>query len=87
MTSKVSATNTVPVQYQKIDNIPDVNTMYSTKNKIVELKFISDIVHTSHVFPIIISVALVSLGKIYDDRCDMVINRIHLKIYKNLNAS
>ena len=61
--------------------------MYSTKNKIVELKFISDIVHTSHVFPIIISVALVSLGKIYDDGCNMTINSRHLNIYKRDNTS
>ena len=87
MNAGLPTKDTVPVQHGKVAIIPYVNTMHSTHKGILKPNGISDDVRTTHVLTGLKSGALVSLGKIYDDRCDMVINRRHLKIYKNLNAS
>ena len=84
MTSKVPATNTVPVQHGKVAIIPHGNTMHSTKKGLLKTKVISDYTRTVHVFPGLKSGALISLGKLCDDVYDMTINSRNLNIYKKV---
>ena len=82
MTIKVPTTNIIPVQHGKVAIIPYENKNNATHKGLLKLNGISDNVRIAHIFPGTIAGALVSLGNLYDDRCNMTINIIYLNIYK-----
>ena len=82
MTTKVPATNIAPVQYGKVTIIIDFNTIHSTHKELLKLNIISDDAGTAHLFPGLKSGALISLGNICDDGCDITINSRQLNIHK-----